>query len=212
MHQSKVQNTSSHAIGLNSQHGKFPSTSPDALPRPSWCTKFSALLRQVCASLLALKKLKIAPNLLGLLEKNILTFLLLAKFCWLFQIRKKCFDFFLATSHDIFAFFGHFLNLCGLVSPVVCPEIPLCTKNYVTLMCRVRRKPYYAGSTPKFLAQSCCYARHIWHNMYVSQYVLTLHIFTSASYPKQQANNGSCSVWHVTPALFWIINYIFYCS
>ena len=26
--------------------------------------------------------------------------------------------------------------------------------------------PYYARCTPKFLAQSCYYPRHIWHNMY----------------------------------------------
>ena len=50
---------------------------------------------------------------------------------------------------DVFGLFGHFLDLFGLVSPVMCTKIPLCAENFVVLMRRVWSKPYYAGRPPQ---------------------------------------------------------------
>ena len=51
-------------------------------------------------------------------------------------------------------------------SPVTWTKIPLCAENSMTLMRQVWRKPYYIGHTPKFLAQSHHFTRHIWHNVF----------------------------------------------
>ena len=48
-------------------------------------------------------------------------------FCWPFYS-------YIENFVDIFCFSGHFLHLFGLVSPVMCIKIPLCTENSVILL------------------------------------------------------------------------------
>ena len=67
-----------------------------------------------------------------------------------------------------FGIFGHFVDLFGLVSPVMSAKVPFCTKNSAALMLLVQRKSYYARHAPKFLVQSCYHAAHIWQNVYFS--------------------------------------------
>ena len=47
--------------------------------------------------------------------------------------------------------------------------IPFYTENSMTLMHQVQHESYYAGYTPKLMAQPCYYARHIRHDMYFFQ-------------------------------------------
>ena len=147
-----LRRTPSHADALNSAH---------------CCTEFT----QGCAEL-AHKKL---CQIYCICLRKIL--------CWPFLVLWNFVDLFLATSKifvDLFWFFGHFLDLFWLVSPVMCAKIPLCTKNSVTLMCQVWRMPYYAGRTPKFSAQSRYYTRHIRHKVYFFQSGIWAHIHAYA--------------------------------
>ena len=84
------------------------------------------------------------------LRKNILlTFFTYLENFNLFGNFEK-FSTFLATSlilFDVFGLFGYFLVLFGLVSPITCTEIPMCscTENSAAPMCRVSRKTHYAA-------------------------------------------------------------------
>ena len=117
------------------QYGKFPSTMPDAHPR--WWAKLCALLCRVRA---ALHRTCHTRNytycLVSALGNILLTFKLIQKIWLTFFSSFPDFN-------DFFPFIGHFVNLLGL-SPAMSHKIPLCTKNFTTLMCWVWCKPYYA--------------------------------------------------------------------
>ena len=138
------------AEACSGQYGKFPSTTPDALPR--WCAELSALLHWAPAGLRR-----------AWCTRNCTQIYCEIKFCIPFLST------FLIFLDIFFASFGHFLDLFGLVSPVTHAEIPLSAENSEVLMRHVWHKPYYARHTPKFSAQSCYYTRHIRHNMYFFQ-------------------------------------------
>ena len=75
----------------------------------------------------------------------------------------------LPTSLFLLTFFtnlSNFVDLSGLVSPVMCAEIPLSAKKCSAAL--IHHHTYYAKSSPKFLVQSRCYAGHIPHNMLFS--------------------------------------------
>ena len=133
-----------------------------------------------------------------LAEKFVDLFLLLNKFCWPFSSHLLIFV-------NLFCFFGHFLHLFEFFSVVTCAKIPLCTKNCATQMCQVRHKRYYAGRTLKFLAQSCHYAKHIWHNMYFSSldpscFQFTSTISTTVSLVKLVVIKYGC---HIISCSYW---------
>ena len=137
-----LRQTPSHADALNSAH---------------WCGEFA----QDCVKLRAQKNVS---NLYRVHIRKI--------FCWpFFSCFKNLVDVSLATFLIFLTFFlslAIFLTVLGYSHQSHALKFP-CTQRIVTLMRQVRRKPYCAGHTLKFLAQSHYYTRHIRHNVYFFQ-------------------------------------------
>ena len=91
----------------------------------------------------------------------------------------------------LLTFFGHFLDLFGLASPVMCTRIPLCARNSATLEHRVRHKPYYTGctrnsrhnhaTTPDIFGIMCIFP--VWHQMAFTTVHMIYHTKFHHTYP-----------------------------